>query len=220
MTEPLSTKERIIEKASDIFGHEGFKAATIRKIAAAADVNIAAINYHFRDKEGLYREVLNDIFLKGFEKYPSVPGPDESQDPVYRLKVFIRSLFYRFLSEDGWQGPAGKGRLIAKEFLDPTPAFEDIVETYIKPHKEILVSIVSDVSGGRIDARQLVPCALSIIGQCIYYAFASPVISKIAHDLNPTREKLDFLSDHVLQFSLGGILLFAGQTQDNNKDSQ
>lgn len=205
MTKALPTKERIVDIAGDIFGREGFKAATVRKIAEAANANIAAVNYHFRDKEGLYRAVLEDIFSKAFQKFPSVPLPGMATDPEKRLYVFIHAMFYRFLSQEGWGGLSGQGKLIAREFLDPTPAFDDIVETYIRPQKNILSAIVSDVSEGRLDRDGILSCAVSIIGQCIYYAFAAPIIQKIAENFTPIEKNLEFLSDHVFRFSLGGI---------------
>ena len=57
-----TTPERILEAAGEIFGREGFKAATIRRIAETANANVASINYHFRDKEGLYAAVLEHLF--------------------------------------------------------------------------------------------------------------------------------------------------------------
>ncbi len=205
MIKQLPTKERIIDIAGDIFGREGFKATTIRKIAEAADANIASINYHFRDKDGLYRAVLEDIFSKGFQKYPSIPAPGKAASPEERLFVFIHDMFHRLLGRDGWGGFLGKGRLIAREFLDPTPAFEDIAETYIKPCKNILAEILTDLSCGKMKSEKKIPCAVSIIGQCVYLAFAGPIIQKITENFIPAEENLDVLSEHVFQFSLGGI---------------
>ncbi|MBU1345084.1 MAG: CerR family C-terminal domain-containing protein [Proteobacteria bacterium] len=206
MTKPLPTKQRIIDVAGEIFGKHGFKSATIRKIAIAANANIASINYHFRDKEGLYRAVLEDIFSTGFKKFPSAVRSEKNSGPDQRLHTFIRAMFHRFLSMEGWQGiSGGRGRLITREFFDPTPAFEDIVDTYIKPQKDILVSILSDLSHGNDSMNQLLPCAISIIGQCVYYAFAEPIIKRLAKDFAPTQDNLDRLADHVFLFSLGGL---------------
>jgi AcrR family transcriptional regulator len=216
MIKPLPTRERLIDIAGDIFGREGFKAATVRKIAEEANANIAAVNYHFRDKEGLYRAVLEDIFSKAFQRFPSVPPPEAAADPEKRLHFFIQAMFYRFLSREGWGGLSGQGKLIAREFLNPTPAFDNIVETYIRPQKNILSAIVSDVSGGKLDQDAVLSCAVSIIGQCIYYTFAAPIIEKIAENLAPIEKNLDFLSDHVFRFSLGGIQRIVDTLHENN----
>lgn len=209
----LPTKERIIDIAGDIFGREGYKATTIRKIAEAADANIAAVNYHFRDKEGLYRSVLEDIFTKVFLKYPSVPLPGIQADPEERLYIFIHAMFCRFLGREGWDGFSGRGKLIAREFIDPTPAFEDIVETCIKPQKNILVQILSDLTQNRMPPEKLFPCAVSIMGQCVYYAFAGPIVRKLSENIIPDEAHIGFLSDHVFRFSLGGIQKIVSEAQ-------
>ena len=48
------TRQRIIEVALPLFGDLGYSGASIRKIAASADVNVATVAYHFTDKQGLY----------------------------------------------------------------------------------------------------------------------------------------------------------------------
>jgi AcrR family transcriptional regulator len=53
-----ATREKIIKAASRAFALNGYEGASIRTIVAEADVNQAAINYHFGSKEGLYRAVL------------------------------------------------------------------------------------------------------------------------------------------------------------------
>jgi len=55
---PIDTKERILDVAEDIFAQKGFSATSMRNITAQADVNLAAINYHFGSKAQLYQEVF------------------------------------------------------------------------------------------------------------------------------------------------------------------
>ncbi len=206
MTQPkASTKERILRSAGIIFGKKGFKNATIREIAKAAQVNIAAINYHFQGKEGLYGAVLEDVFYAGFSRFPPTPQASEQVDAKERLHFFIKAMFYRLQSREGWGGMSGQGRLIARELLDPSPAFEAILSRYINPQKELLLSIIGEIMQVDAEPEQLMPCAISIIGQCIYYALASTVIRKISMDHAPAEERLDQLADSVWLFSLGGI---------------
>lgn len=57
-TEKIETKTIIIKQARLLFSQHGFAGTSVRKIAEASDVNLAAINYHFGSKEGLYWSVI------------------------------------------------------------------------------------------------------------------------------------------------------------------
>ncbi len=55
------------------------------------------------------------------------------------------------------------------------------------------------------DEQKLLPCAISVIGQCIYYSFASSVISIVSSNSITMGKDLDKHADFVFHFSLGGI---------------
>src|SRR5919197_484158 len=52
------TRERLLSTAARLFASRGFQRVTVREICREARANVAAVNYHFGDKLGLYREVL------------------------------------------------------------------------------------------------------------------------------------------------------------------
>ena len=54
------TRDRILKTAVRLFAERGCEATSVRTLAAKAYVNQAAINYHFKTKDGLYREILRD----------------------------------------------------------------------------------------------------------------------------------------------------------------
>ena len=59
-------KQKIILKAIECIESEGFQNATVRKIAESANVNIAAINYHFGSKEQLFQIVMDATLEESF----------------------------------------------------------------------------------------------------------------------------------------------------------
>jgi len=53
-----STKDRILDVAERLLAKNGFEATSLRAITAEADVNLAAVNYHFHSKDALIRAVI------------------------------------------------------------------------------------------------------------------------------------------------------------------
>jgi AcrR family transcriptional regulator len=59
----LTTREKILEVAGVLFSKKGYAGVSVREIAKEASVNLAAVNYHFQNKENLYWEV----FFNGYK---------------------------------------------------------------------------------------------------------------------------------------------------------
>ncbi|MDQ2702205.1 MAG: TetR family transcriptional regulator [Pseudomonadota bacterium] len=57
-TTAFSTKDRILGAAEELFAQHGFAGTSLRQVTSRADVNIAAVNYHFGSKENLVNEVF------------------------------------------------------------------------------------------------------------------------------------------------------------------
>jgi AcrR family transcriptional regulator len=59
----LTTKDRLLDAAEQLFAEKSFQDVSIRELATAADVNVAAVNYHFQGKDNLYHEVILRRFV-------------------------------------------------------------------------------------------------------------------------------------------------------------
>ncbi|NLO21700.1 MAG: TetR/AcrR family transcriptional regulator [Syntrophomonadaceae bacterium] len=84
-----STKKRIIGAALKIIASEGFHKITIRKIASLAEVNVAAVNYHFGSKEQLVNEALHNITQQLINTFNVLKQPD--MDVEDRLRTFLHA---------------------------------------------------------------------------------------------------------------------------------
>lgn len=91
---PRDARERILDAAEGLFAEEGVMAVTLRSIAAAAEVNIAAVNYYFGSKEKLFEEMflrriapLNEERLAGLEVANSQSGGRPSLEAIVRAYV-------------------------------------------------------------------------------------------------------------------------------------
>src|ERR1700733_13768067 len=54
----MNTKDRILDAAERLFARDGFEATSLRAITAEAQVNLAAVNYHFQSKDALVQAVI------------------------------------------------------------------------------------------------------------------------------------------------------------------
>jgi len=100
----FSTKERILGAAETLFARHGFAGASLRQVTAAANVNLAAVNYHFGSKDNLIEEVfrrrldeLNARRLGALEQALAVTEP-KLEDV---LGAFIRPALELSLDHDG-----------------------------------------------------------------------------------------------------------------------
>jgi AcrR family transcriptional regulator len=66
-----ATQERIMDAAEELFADGGYEATSLRQIAATAEVDIATLKYHFRDKPALFGEV----YRRGHEAFMEVLDP-------------------------------------------------------------------------------------------------------------------------------------------------
>ena len=124
---PDDTRRRLLEAAGEVFAERGYRAATIREICSRAGANVAAINYHFGDKERLYIETVRHAHLADHGPRPPEPPPDAS--PQERLRHYICMMLTRLLDE---RRPAWHAALMAREMAQPSKACEELVESYIR----------------------------------------------------------------------------------------
>jgi len=127
------TKENIVSIALPLFAAKGLKAVTVREICQAADVNVAMINYHFRDKYGLYRACIERLFDGATHRELACLA-----DAVHDAKSWKAAIrewictFSRVL-----RSSAGDMALVAgffrQEVLHPSPVSDLIRERYVQP---------------------------------------------------------------------------------------
>lgn len=82
-----NTKDKIIRVAIEIISAEGFQGITVRKLAAKAGVNVAAINYHFGSKENLISEAVSYLTVKLKDTFDILKN--DNGDPRKILSAFI-----------------------------------------------------------------------------------------------------------------------------------
>jgi AcrR family transcriptional regulator len=128
------TKSRILTAAESLFAKHGYAGVTLRQITARARVNLAAINYHYYDKESLYREILTSrlrIINRRRLDLLTTAGVRAGGDPIPLPEVIAALARPLFLPADGesTDGTRLLGRLLAER-----QAFtDDLIRTEFQP---------------------------------------------------------------------------------------
>ncbi len=198
------TKAELIKTAGEIFAIKGFKGATVREICKQANQSLGSVNYHFRDKEGLYKKVIEVYLISILEKYPTISEDNLNLPPETKLKVFISSFFKRLNSFFNDPDKSWVGKLLLSEILGPSEVFKEFFISYQFKQKEYLVSLISTISGLPKSDRRLTRSAISIIGQCFHYAIAQRILPLLkVSDNGPAN--VESITDHIFDFSIGGL---------------
>jgi AcrR family transcriptional regulator len=194
------TKSRLLESAGEEFANKGFELARVRAICDRAGANLAAINYHFGDKEQLYVEVLREAHRCGMD--PAIERLDLGLPPAVRLRMFIRHFLDRVLAmnrPEDWQQ-----RLMLREMLSPTRFSEVLVRENIRPRFEFMKGLMREICP-EADDRRLNALAFSVIGQCLHYKMARRVTERLIGEEGYRALDLDYLTDHITSFCLAAL---------------
>jgi TetR/AcrR family transcriptional regulator, regulator of cefoperazone and chloramphenicol sensitivity len=196
-----TTRVRILEAAGEIFAERGFESTTVRDICQAAGANVAAVNYYFGDKERLYVEAVVRAHKWRLDQ-AQLPPWDSSTPPREKLADFIDTFFRRVLGDpdDTW-----RTRLVMREIMQPSKACVEIAQSNIRPQFEILQGILRELLPSDTSDEELHLLAFSIVGQCLFYHVANPIISNLVDEGEHASYRIEKLAAHVTEFTLGAI---------------
>ncbi|RFC33956.1 MAG: transcriptional regulator, TetR family [Candidatus Nitrotoga sp. SPKER] len=192
------TRERLLAAARLVFSENGFQNATVREICRHAEVNIAAVNYHFSSKEALFAATLN------FEPLLALCNKI-NQDSIcaqVRLLNFIHDFLIQLLDK---KECSVQCQFMARELAEPTPVLGKIVQEAIAPIHQFVANLVREIVGNKISEAELRRCVFSIFGQCVYYRHGQPVIQRLHPNLNYDHQEIKAIAKHIGEFSLAGL---------------
>ncbi len=111
-----STRDAVFRAAAEAFSAHGFDGVGVDDIARRAKVNKAMLYYHFRDKLGLYREVVRDMLR---DVGAQVVAIAESADPPpVKVQRFVDT-FLALAAARPWMPP-----LMLREMVEGAPRLD------------------------------------------------------------------------------------------------
>lgn len=197
-----SCKRRLLEAGGQVFAELGFRNATVREICKRANANIAAINYHFGDKAGLYSAVMRSFAGLSLATYPPDMDLPPDPTPAQRLHAFVRSMLFRISDKDK---PGWFGKLLARELVDPTHALDERIEENARPMTMTLVEIVRDLVGRDLPEPDLRRAVCSIMGQVYFYHTHRNGLDRLFPGQQYEPADIERLARHITDFTIGGL---------------
>ncbi|WP_260858493.1 TetR/AcrR family transcriptional regulator [Paraburkholderia sp. BCC1885] len=155
------TKSRILDAAETLFIECGYEAMSLRQITSRAEVNLAAVNYHFGSKEALIHAMLsrrldrlNQERVKLLDRFDTMLGPRLTCEHVLGA-MFIPALR---LSRDPQVGGKAFLRLLGRAYTDPSSFIRDflnghyasVAERFFEAFQRALPHLPRDELGWRL----------------------------------------------------------------------
>jgi len=169
---------RVLAAAVEEFARHGFANARIRSIVEAARANVAAVNYYFGGKDGLYRATVMSLAVRmdplDAARVNALRGAPE------RLRAAVGQLILRLATS---QGPTPLARILAHEALAQTGQLPQLLEETMGAELKLLAAILREVAGVEADDEYLRRRAVGIVGQCVLYLHAAPSVEPEALDI-------------------------------------
>jgi len=204
-----TARDRLVNEALRLFAAQGFAKTSVREIAQAAQVNVAAIRYYFGDKAGLYRAVFFEPLEASGGRRPLACEAEQlgaSDGPVGSLDAPLSALFSELLA------PLREGerarlciQLHFREMLEPTGLWEEEIEHEIRPLHEALLHSLQRHFGLPEPDRELQRLALSIAGLGVHLHVASDVIDRLAPSLSVGPDTVQEWGERLVCYALGMV---------------
>ena len=194
----LETRERLIDASARLFAERGFSKVTVREICRRARANVAAVNYHFGGKQGLYDEIVSSAIQTMQQTTEEIRKAGANQPPEQQLAIFIRIFLSRVMEHrDGWIH-----QLMTREISDPTPALDRVIKNVVRPRMEYLAAVIAQLLHCRPDDPRVQHSVMSVQVQCL------ALLNERAAKFQPfalTPPRIEALVEHIARFSLAGI---------------
>lgn len=205
------TRQRLLDAAERLFAERSYEATSLRQVTAAAGANLAAVNYHFGSKQGLFRAVflrrIEPINTERMGRLAALEAREVAGQPVV-LEELLRALMEPALDLARQEDGRWFARLVGRAFSEPgehwsavDAEFHEVRSAFVRAFARSLPHLRPTTLGWRLFF------ALGV--QCVLLAGASQhqrITGGLAEDLAP-----EVLLDELVAFAAAGLRAPAGE---------
>lgn len=207
----LETRRALLEAAGQIFAEQGYARATSKDICARANANIAAVNYHFGGKDGLYAAVLEEAHSRLVSIEAMAATAKSNIEPRMKLRIFLQRIVTEACKDrGGWEL-----RVLSREVLSRSPMMSRLVENQIAPKAKILRSVLAELMHLPADDPAVSRVVLNLMGPFLMLLITDRSLQKqVAPKLELDPE---VLTEHMYIYALAGMEAVAKERRKARK---
>jgi len=192
MQEEVTTEQRILEAAEDVFMHEGFAGARMQQIADKAGINKAMLHYYFRSKDKLF-ELILQYKMRQFLPQITAALRDDSLTFFDKLDRFIMA----------YLGMLRKNTRLPLFIISAINRNPELMASFnLKVGREIAEMMQQEIKKGHISPVHPQQFVLTLIGMCIFPFLARPIFRSVFELSNDDYDHLIAERHlHVMQYA-------------------
>jgi AcrR family transcriptional regulator len=198
----FSTRERILGVAETLFARHGFAGASLRQVTAAANVNLAAVNYHFGSKESLIEEVFRRRLDElNRHRLAALAEAGAKADPTLEdvLDAFVRPALEQSMDS---AGGAAFVRVLARAYAEHDERLRKFLsDNYGHVLREFAAAFARLLP--HLDKEELY-WRLDIVAGALTYAMADFGMIKRKNDVSEHSHR-EQTARHLVRFAAAGL---------------
>ena len=204
--EPEHARERLIDAAIKLFAEKGYEGTSVRDLATAAGVNVAAVSYHFGSKDTLYQETLRACLAPCAEMRARMQSHLEAVQQKKGRKAAeeaLRGCIREFL--EVLMSPLSKhSHLVIREQMEGKPRFEPVIREFFQPVGIILREVIAMLAPEMSETSAFMVIT-GIIGQCMHTYKARATYRVLGGIDSHSAEYIEMVSKHIAHFTALGL---------------
>jgi AcrR family transcriptional regulator len=178
------SKQRLVEAGVELFARYNFDGVSTRTLATRAQVNLAAIQYYFGGKEGLYLAVARHIVetvsmwtkpvLSRIEEALSAESPSKEASFMFLCDLLDHIMERALGSEESkkWMG------IFMREQIEPTDAFDILYEGVLEPFHRAVCALIARILNIPAEDSEAKLRAYAVSGQIFIFHMARAEIGR------------------------------------------
>ena len=195
------TRDRILKTAVRLFAERGYEATSIRTLAAKTHVNQAAINYHFKTKDGLYREILRDAIYALTQDQLAHAKETQAMSRERALAEFVRQQLRPLSARDDVTRYI---HILNWEAVRPTAVYRKLVSDEAAPFLGFAVDLMRRFMPDA-DRATLIMATVWLYGQCSIFIRHREQLAMPPVSLALNQRAVDRLSSLISGWAIGGL---------------